>query len=63
MSDPLTVSLREGVAVITIDNPPVNAIVLEVRAALAAASGADLMRLHDPSALDAIRVADRIAHG
>jgi len=31
--------------------------------ALAAASGAELMRLHDPSALDAMRVADRIAHG
>jgi dihydropteroate synthase len=31
--------------------------------ALAVASGAELMRLHDPSALDAMRVADRIAHG
>jgi dihydropteroate synthase len=31
--------------------------------ALAVASGAELMRLHDPSALDALRVADRIAHG
>jgi dihydropteroate synthase len=31
--------------------------------ALAVASGAELMRLHDPSALDATRVADRIAHG
>ena len=31
--------------------------------ALAVASGAQLMRLHDASAVDAIRVADRIAHG
>jgi dihydropteroate synthase len=31
--------------------------------ALAVASGAHLMRLHDGSALDAMRVADRIAHG
>jgi dihydropteroate synthase len=31
--------------------------------ALAAAAGAQLMRLHDRSALDAMRVADRIAHG
>jgi dihydropteroate synthase len=31
--------------------------------ALAVASGAHLMRLHDTSALDAMRVADRIAHG
>ncbi len=31
--------------------------------AFAVASGAELMRLHDPSALDAMRVADRIAHG
>jgi dihydropteroate synthase len=30
---------------------------------LAVASGAHLMRLHDASALDAMRVADRIAHG
>jgi dihydropteroate synthase len=32
-------------------------------AALAVASGAHLLRLHDASALDAVRVADRIAHG
>jgi dihydropteroate synthase len=32
-------------------------------AALAVAKGAHLLRLHDPSALDAVRVADRIAHG
>jgi dihydropteroate synthase len=32
-------------------------------AALAVASGAQLLRLHDRSALDAVRVADRIAHG
>jgi dihydropteroate synthase len=32
-------------------------------AALAVASGAHLLRLHDRSALDAVRVADRIAHG
>jgi dihydropteroate synthase len=31
--------------------------------ALAVAAGAQLMRLHDRSALDAMRVADRIAHG
>lgn len=31
--------------------------------ALAVAAGAQLMRLHDSSALDAMRVADRIAHG
>jgi dihydropteroate synthase len=31
--------------------------------ALAVASGAHLLRLHDPSALDAMRVADRIANG
>jgi dihydropteroate synthase len=31
--------------------------------ALAVASGAHLMRVHDLSALDAMRVADRIAHG
>ena len=31
--------------------------------ALAVAAGAQLMRLHDRSALDAVRVADRIAHG
>ena len=32
-------------------------------AALAVSAGAQLMRLHDSSALDAVRVADRIAHG
>jgi dihydropteroate synthase len=32
-------------------------------AALAVAHGAHLLRLHDPSALDAVRVADRIANG
>ena len=32
-------------------------------AALAVAEGAQILRLHDASALDALRVADRIAHG
>jgi dihydropteroate synthase len=31
--------------------------------ALAVAGGANLLRLHDRSALDAMRVADRIANG
>jgi 3-hydroxyacyl-CoA dehydrogenase len=37
VADLVTVSLREGVAIVTIDNPPVNALDLEVRTALAAA--------------------------
>jgi 3-hydroxyacyl-CoA dehydrogenase len=50
VSDPLTVSLREGVAIVTIDNPPVNAIGLAVRTAL----GAALTRLADDDAVSAV---------
>ena len=40
MPDPVTVSRRDGVAVLVIDNPPVNALDLAVREALTAALGA-----------------------
>jgi 3-hydroxyacyl-CoA dehydrogenase len=50
VSEPLKVSLREGVALITIDNPPVNAIGVDVRTAL----GAVLTRLTRDSAISAV---------
>ena len=37
MPDVVSVSLRDGVAIVAIDNPPVNALDLGVRTALAAA--------------------------
>ena len=37
MPEPVTVSLREGIAVLAIDNPPVNALDIGVRTALTAA--------------------------
>ena len=48
--DLVTVSLREGVAIVAIDNPPVNALDLDVRTALAAA----LTRLAEDGAVAAV---------
>ncbi|HEY5906457.1 MAG TPA: enoyl-CoA hydratase-related protein, partial [Vicinamibacteria bacterium] len=50
MPGPVTVSLRDGVAIVAIDNPPVNALDLEVRTALASS----LARLADDRAVAAI---------
>ena len=50
MPDPVKVALHEGVAMITIDNPPVNALGLDVRTALAAA----LTRLTQDGAVSAV---------
>ena len=50
MPDPVKVALHEGVAMITIDNPPVNALGLDVRTALAAA----LTRLTEDGAVSAV---------
>ncbi len=50
MPELVTVSLRDDVAVVTIDNPPVNALDLEARTALAAA----LARLEEDGAVEAV---------